>query len=255
MFWSVSHLKPIQRLTLACISAIWQGVCTMDGIVRDFYDREHEAKISKPAVSSSGGWSAYRLLHLALRHARPEVVLEVGCGSGDTLSSLVGVPELGRLIGVDPSEPALAEAKKRIPQCEFVQGYAEAMGTVPDASCTMVFLQSVFEHVFDVNRAMNEINRILRPGGVCAIYTTDFNWLKKILICGFMFERYFSLYEGHIRFFTGRSLRRAMNEHGFQRVEYEWAASYFGVMPAGQNAVFKKINDVKREAIVGSGTV
>lgn len=43
-----------------------------------------------------------------------ETVLDLGCGSGALLERLIGEPRLRRIVGVDPSQRALAAAEQRL---------------------------------------------------------------------------------------------------------------------------------------------
>jgi len=157
--------------------------------------------------------------------------------------SLSTMPGVESLAGVEPSPAAAAETRRRVPTAIIHEGFAEDLRSVPDAACDTVTLAAVLEHIYDTHRSLNEINRVLRPGGLVALYTTDFNWLKKVLVAMFAFERCFDVCGGHIRFFTKRSLYDVMTEHGFELVRHEWDTTYFGIMPQGQNAVYRKVRD------------
>jgi SAM-dependent methyltransferase len=53
-----------------------------------------------------------------------------------------------------------------------LQGTAEAL-PVPDETVDLIFLESVLEHVDSPRRALEEAHRVLRPGGVVFITTTN----------------------------------------------------------------------------------
>ena len=180
---------------------------------------------------------------MLVKHGRPRSVLDVGCGIGHTLYSLEGAPEVEILAGVEPSPLAAAEARRRLPDATIYEGSAEDMKGVPDGAYDAVTMVAVMEHLYDLHRALNEVNRVVRFGGHVGIYTLDFNWLKKLLVALFAFEKCFDVTGGHIRFFTKRSLRAVMEEHGFEPVRYEWDTTYAGIMPQGQNALFRKARD------------
>jgi len=96
-------------------------------------------------------------------------VLEIGCGQGD------GVPEIVRRFGpravdaFDLDERQVARARERIrvdgvPVRLWV-GDAERIG-VPDATYDAVVELTIFHHVPGWRRALAEVRRVLRPGGV-----------------------------------------------------------------------------------------
>ena len=96
------------------------------------------------------------------------VVLEVGVGTG--LVAL-GLSHLGRkVVGVDLSEPMLRRAQARgVP---VAQGDARRL-PVADASVDDVYGVWVLHLVGDIRTAVEEVARVLRPGGRCQFAVTD----------------------------------------------------------------------------------
>lgn len=108
-------------------------------------------------------------------------VLDVGCGSGATVDRLNSVYQL-RAIGLDPSERLLENGKKMNPSLNLIQGQGEdlpfAMNDLDGvfAECTL----SVME---DLEKAIEEIFRVLKPGGwlvVNDIYARNPEGLKPL---------------------------------------------------------------------------
>jgi SAM-dependent methyltransferase len=94
-------------------------------------------------------------------------VADVGCGTG-ILTRLLADRGL-EVVGIDPSEDMLAEARSVGGQAEYRRGEAAATG-LDDASVTLVTAAQAF-HWFDADAAIGEFHRILRPGGhVAAIW-------------------------------------------------------------------------------------
>jgi len=94
--------------------------------------------------------------------ARPERVLQIGCGSGDGVFFLAREFPAGRVRGVDPSPEAIREAVSRVGldpegRVAFKQGKSRAL-PYPDG---------FFDLVAQAGGALNpgEIARVLRPGG------------------------------------------------------------------------------------------
>jgi ubiquinone/menaquinone biosynthesis C-methylase UbiE len=92
-------------------------------------------------------------------------VLEIGIGTGLSLSHY---PEIAELVGVDPSEPMLRRARRRAAELgrdvTLVEGPAEALPFVDESFDTVVSL-AVLCTVDDPARVLQEIRRVLRPGG------------------------------------------------------------------------------------------
>src|SRR4051794_21909750 len=92
-------------------------------------------------------------------------LLEIGCGAGRNLRAFAGYrPDL-RLHGMDISQIALNEARQMGGPIEYALGDALNL-PFPDNSFDIVVLFDLLEHVTDVGRAVAEIARVLRPGGV-----------------------------------------------------------------------------------------
>jgi SAM-dependent methyltransferase len=96
-------------------------------------------------------------------------VLDVGCGVANAHPLLTG--KVGRLAGVDVSDACIAKAIEQNPTNEYKPfdgmslPYADASFDVASAVC-------VFHHVPVVDRVRlaQDINRVLRPGGIFAIF-------------------------------------------------------------------------------------
>jgi ubiquinone/menaquinone biosynthesis C-methylase UbiE len=99
-------------------------------------------------------------------------VLNLGCSRGIIDEFLA--PHVARTLGIDIDEPAIAEARARrvAPNAEFRVGDAMQLD-LPDASFDVVICSQVYEHVPDPWRMMDEIYRVLAPGGVCYFAATN----------------------------------------------------------------------------------
>jgi SAM-dependent methyltransferase len=104
----------------------------------------------------------------------PEVV-DIGTGSG--LSMPLWSGRARKVTGVEPSGPMRAIARQRaavLPDQEnfsVVDGRAEDTGLPAESADIVTASQAM--HWFDPDRALPEIARLLRPGGVLAAYDCD----------------------------------------------------------------------------------
>jgi arsenite methyltransferase len=99
-------------------------------------------------------------------------VLDVGCGTGRLahwISERLG-PE-GRVVGIDPLPDRVAIARARDPGIRFEVGHAEDLTAFQDESFDAVCLSAVFHWIVDKPRALAEIRRVLRPGGLVGATT------------------------------------------------------------------------------------
>lgn len=119
-----------------------------------------------------------RCVHDAL-DARPgERVLDVGCGPGFYVAELLDrVGPEGAVVGVDASAQMLGLAALR---CEgpgnvaFHEGAATSL-PVDDGAFDAALSVQVLEYVGDVDTALAEIHRVLRPGGRVVLWDVDWS--------------------------------------------------------------------------------
>lgn len=99
-------------------------------------------------------------------------IADIGCGEGALAKEM---EQYGRCIGVDPSEQALDFCRERGIR-ELVLGSADRTG-LPDATFDMVTCLDVLEHLPEEEGAINEVRRILKPGGIGVIFVPAFMFL------------------------------------------------------------------------------
>ena len=99
-----------------------------------------------------------------VRDRRPVRVADIGAGTGKLTATLV---RLGaEVTAVEPDPQMLAELRRAMPAVRSAPGSAEEI-PLPDASVDAVLAGQAM-HWFDMDRALPEIARVLRPGGVLA---------------------------------------------------------------------------------------
>lgn len=123
----------------------------------------------------------------ALSDAIPEVsvkrILDLGCGTGRFTEALSTTFDCDT-IGVDPSAAMLKVATaKGAGKVEWKHGSAEDI-PLPDHSVDLVFMSQVFHHFSRPSLALQEIARVLTPGGHLALrngtreHNAELEWLK-----------------------------------------------------------------------------
>ena len=91
-----------------------------------------------------------------------ERVLDLGCGDGQISRLLADAG--GRVVGVDPTWNQIRVAHERGGGAAYLRSEAAELPFV-DGSFDAVLACLVFEHIDDVDGAIAEVARVLRPGG------------------------------------------------------------------------------------------
>ena len=118
-------------------------------------------------LRSTVGW-----LHAAACAPPVDRVLEIGCGQGDGVKEILARFHPQALDAFDLDEQQVARARDRLaatarngPDVRLWVGDAEHVEAA-DGSYDAVFEFTIFHHVPDWRRALAEVHRVLRPGGL-----------------------------------------------------------------------------------------
>lgn len=154
-------------------------------------------------------------------------LLDVGCGTGSITVGLAEVVSPGEVVGIDVGKPSLETARaiateKGVSNVSFETGNAYEL-PYPDDSFDAVFSHMVLEHLDDPDKALLEIRRVLKSGGVVGLRDADqagvivgpeFPLLEELLE---MYERFWQRTGGDP--YTGRKLKAMLHRNGFVGVK------------------------------------
>jgi ubiquinone/menaquinone biosynthesis C-methylase UbiE len=112
--------------------------------------------------------------------SEPRTVLELGAGTGKLTETLV---ELGHDVhACEPDEEMLAVLRKKLPDIRSSASVAEQIPAPDNSFDVVVAAQSL--HWFDLDLALPEINRVLKPGGRIAVVWNvrdeSMPWVRKL---------------------------------------------------------------------------
>jgi len=117
---------------------------------------------------------------------RDKSILDIGCGGG--LLTEEFAKRGASVTGIDSSYKSLYEAKAHA--CEngleidYRLGNAAAL-SFPDKSFDIVVASEVLEHIENLNTALWEMSRVLKPGGLFLFDTPNRTWLSWLYFIAF----------------------------------------------------------------------
>jgi len=173
-------------------------------------------------------------------------ILDVGCGPGFYVSELLEViGSTGMAIGIDISAEMLAIATKR---CESHHNVAfhQASATklqVDDSSFDAALSVQVLEFVDDIDAALAELHRALRPGGRLVVWDVDWSTVSWYSDRPDRMSHVLRVWDNHLSHpYLPRTLAPrltsagfegiALEAHAFTTIEYDQESYAVSILPA-----------------------
>ncbi len=162
--------------------------------------------------------------------------LDFGCGNGVLTDVIRQALPSWKIFGTDLSATAISNARARFPGCTFVEGNAPLLR---EHRFDFLFSHHVIEHVFDVNRILDQISDALKPRcsmlhilpcGNKGSYEYDLCRLRRDGINSTLENRFFFEDEGHLRRLTTDQLRELCESKGFSLHKGFYANQYYGAI-------------------------
>jgi len=202
------------------------------GPLRGFYE--------KPDVPDSSGPDRARRQARMLREVlhgvgSPASIVDIGCGDGAATALAARVNPGHRILGLDWSADALRRARAH--GLALIRAEAEP-GGLPIASghADVVIMSEILEHLVDPDSVLEEVRRVLRPGGTLLLSTPNLAaWYNRgLLAVGVqpvftevslrgVFGRPGSQVAGHLRLSTRRALVGLLAARGFGAIRVSGA--------------------------------
>ncbi len=180
-----------------------------------------EELMAQRTVSESAG---FLLSHLSPGMA----VLDVGCGPGSITVGLGAVVSPGRVTGIDKQPLQVEAARARARQLTVTNVTFEVADAYDlpfrDASFDAVFAHAVLMHLGEPVRALREMRRVLRPGGVLGVRDPDLGGSGFLVPMTDVLQQWRAVgarvrAHNNANPFPAREHRRLLLEAGFERTE------------------------------------
>ncbi len=102
---------------------------------------------------------------------RPRLVVDLGCGPGNSTELLARRFPDAAVLGIDTSDAMLANARERLPTVRFEQG--DIATWVPDAAPDLIYANAALQWVGQHATLVPRLFGLLAPGGVLAVQVPD----------------------------------------------------------------------------------
>ena len=148
-------------------------------------------------------------------------IIDVGCGNGWIAGQLAGGGH--QVVGIDLALDGIELARRAHPKVRFEVASVYDDLTDIVQSVDLVICTEVIEHLYSPQRLLENIEAVLRPGGVLILSTPYHGYLKNLAL-GLLgaWDRHHDIERegGHIKFFSERVLRRMLEATGFEGVVF-----------------------------------
>ncbi|MFI9748954.1 class I SAM-dependent methyltransferase [Streptomyces collinus] len=139
------------------------------------YTHGHHESVLRSHTWRTAANSAAYLLPSLKPHMK---ILDIGCGPGTITADLAGLVPDGQVTGVDRAPEILEQARataagRGLANVRFAVADVHALDYPDDTFC-VVHAHQVLQHVGDPVRALREMKRVVRPGGLVAVRDADY---------------------------------------------------------------------------------
>ncbi len=125
-------------------------------------------KLQRLMAESIAGTTRRNAILNALQIQAGDTVIDVGCGAGHLLTHLArAVGDSGTVYGLDPSKNQLDQARKlcsEFPNIKLIERNADD-SRLQSNCCHSATSTQALEYIPEVDNGLDEITRILKPGG------------------------------------------------------------------------------------------
>lgn len=197
-----------------------------------------------------------RLILEAVDRDKPKKILDAGCGKGFYVQSLAYFPFIKEIHGFDINETYLKVTKENSsdPRSRIQKASIYSL-PYPCNYFDFIICSEVLEHLEDDKKALLELKRVLKPGGILVVSVPNFNfpflwdplnWLLMKLFNTHINKNIWwlaGIWADHERLYTFDQLKKLITDCGFRIkksrriIHWCWPLSHFLLYGIGKNFV------------------
>ena len=151
-----------------------------------------------------------------------ENFLEIGCGNGFMLKEALNLG-FKNIKGIEPSKEAIDYAHEDIKK-HINHGIFD-VSKIQDNFYDVVFVAMIIEHVTDANKFLNDIHKILKPGGlIVCICHNERHFLAKILK-----NKHPIINDEHAAVFNKKALKLIFEKNFYTNVKIDNLKNFYSI--------------------------
>ncbi|WP_455142372.1 class I SAM-dependent methyltransferase [Candidatus Hodarchaeum mangrovi] len=142
-------------------------------------------------------------------------ILEVGCGAGYGFESIMKEfhPKEYQGFDINPQMVALTKAKTRNYRGQIMVFLGDIRKVkLPSSRFDVVFAFTIFHHIIEWEKALKEVNRLLKPKGFFLVNEINNRSINR-------FQRYLKVYHPFQARFTWEMFQKGLKDSGFRLVQ------------------------------------
>ncbi|KAG4105507.1 methylase [Neocallimastix lanati (nom. inval.)] len=146
--------------------------------------------------------------------------LDMGCGTGNTIESLIKNYPDAHYTGIDIAEKMIEVAKKKVQNenVEFVVGDSENL-PFEDNKFDVILCKESIHHYPNPEKFFNEAYRVLRPNGRLIIVDMNVNAVTRLFWNKVLFPHIINLGDCHV--FSEAEIKEYYTNHGFVVLNFQ----------------------------------
>jgi 2-polyprenyl-3-methyl-5-hydroxy-6-metoxy-1,4-benzoquinol methylase len=167
-------------------------------------------------------------------------ILDIGCGNG-AFSSLVKEKNNAEVWGIELMEEE-AKVALNVLDKVFIGACENHLDALPEQYFDVIYLNDVLEHLVDPYSVLESLKSKLAPNGVVISSIPNvrfFRTFSKVFFSkDWKYEDHGVMDKTHLRFFTGKSIKRMYDESGYSIITHEGINVTKSIKPILFNILF-----------------